>query len=514
MNARRRYALFLFSALGFVYYVVFWHVADLRDTAKFGGDTWEYQSMGVNFAKGHGIQRFGGLEPFSTYKFEMPSVPPPYYDYFISGGHVTFYRTPAYPLFLGVVYKLFGVSPRIVKSLQLLMLVIIAASLPFIGGHYWGRSGFIGGLLAGGLFLAINYRLAEVILTESLTAFAVFLVLVASMAYGRRQGLLAAAALGISLGFALLVKGTLIFLPILIVAAFLLSAIINGETGKLRRLFVMIVSMMVIVVPWCLYASIKARAPIVLATQSGFQLLSDNNEFCIDGRWHPEWRDKKDSVYNTDGIETPQYLKKVVNFYWHNPALLPRCMLAKFVAGFGPLPFLWMFTILVLLSYVHRIGNKWMKSGLLNIVWFSTLLLLGLIACIVVYQVTYRGMLDRWIANASWMSKLAPVLLIGVASYLLMTEKLSFQIPRLFWLLWANFLLVTLIFHAEASVVESRFVAPVDFLFALTCCAFAVSLLSEISQQFHSSYLLSGAPRLKVRLVSESPTASMNSPSN
>lgn len=481
MNAPRRYAVFLFTVMSLVYYVVFWQFADLRDTAIFGGDTWEYQSMGVNFAKGHGIQKFGGLEPFHTYKFETPSLLPPYYNYFIRAGYQTFYRTPAYPLFLGVVYQLFGVSPRIAKSLQLLMLVIIAASLPFIGNHYWGRSGFIGGLGAGGFYLATNYRLAEVILTESLAAFAVFLVLLAFMAYEQRKGVITAAALGISLGFALLVKGTLIFLPILTGSMILVGAIMNRDRNELERLLVITAAAILIVAPWSFYVNAKSERLVLLATQEGSQLLSDNNEFCTDGRWHPEWRAKKDSFYNTDGIDRARYLTKVVNFYWHHPALLPRCMTAKFIAGFGPLPFLWMFTGLVLLGSIYGIANRFMQSERFKVVCFAALVSLGVLTCVAVYHVTDLATIDRWVASDWLIVNLVPVLVMGLVVYLLMTGRAAFRIPRPFWLLWANFLLVTFIFHAEASVVKSRLVAPVDFLFALTCCVFAVSLFLEIT---------------------------------
>jgi len=51
MKAPRSHAVF-FTIIASVYYAVFLQIADLKDTAIFGGDTWEYQSMAVNFAKG------------------------------------------------------------------------------------------------------------------------------------------------------------------------------------------------------------------------------------------------------------------------------------------------------------------------------------------------------------------------------------------------------------------------------------------------------------------------------
>ena len=485
----RKHTVFLFVVLTSVYYLVFWALADMKDTASFGGDTWEYQSMGVNFAKGHGIQKFGGLEPFETYKFENLTPFSSYYNNFIvDAGRDIFYRTPAYPLFLGVVYRSFGISPRTAKAFQLLMLVIIATSLPFIGYHYWGRSGFIGGLPAGGLFLATNYRLAQMILTESLIAFAVFLVLVALMAYERRRRVITACMLGVSLGFALLVKGSLIFLPILTGIVILISTVVNRDPGGLKRLLVIMASAILTVLPWSLYASAKSGALIVLSTQGGSQLLDDNNEFCTNGRWHPEWVDKKDSFYNTDGIDRERVVAKVVNFYWQHPVLFPRLMFQKLLKGFGPLPFLWLFTAFVLLDGMCRVANRWVKSDLSKVTCFSTLLLMSVLACLGVYHFDNPiGSIVRWIPSGWWILKLAGVLIVGWLAYLLMTKRAAVQIPVAFWVLGVNFLLITLLFHAERGVVKSRLVAPMDFILALICCVAGVRLFSDIYRKLHES---------------------------
>src|SRR5262249_21388256 len=99
---KRMQRVFFFALLASIYYLVWLFVADMKDTAFFGGDTWEYQSMGVNFAKGHGIQKFGAMESFDTYKFQAVTPLPPYYtDFFLNAGQDDFDRPPAYPIFLG-----------------------------------------------------------------------------------------------------------------------------------------------------------------------------------------------------------------------------------------------------------------------------------------------------------------------------------------------------------------------------------------------------------------------------
>jgi 4-amino-4-deoxy-L-arabinose transferase-like glycosyltransferase len=430
------------------------------------------------------LQIFGGVEPFETYKFEPFDSPPAYYNmFFARAGRQTFYRTPVYQLFLGLVYKAVGISPRTIKCLQLLMLVVIAAALPFIGLRYWEKSGFMAGLVAGVLYLATNRRLAEEIMTECLTAFAVFLVLVSFMAHERRRNMLTAVSLGLSLGFAPLVKGTLFFLPVLIGAAILVRAAADRDAKAFKRLIVITTAATLLIGPWTAYVRLRTGAVVVLSTQGGSQLLADNTEYCADGRWHPEWAEKKDSFYHMDGIPREQVVTKVVNFYRHNPALLPRCMTAKFVAGFVPLPFLWMFAAFVLLDGLRRFAYRKLKSDALKVVCSAVLASLSVLACVAAYHVARqrRIHIDEWIAGGWLLPKAVPVVAIGWLVYLLVAGRAAFRIPTAFWIIAVNFLLMTLVFHAEpSSIVGSRLVAPMDFIFALLCCVSGIYFFRDV----------------------------------
>ena len=435
MTISIRVRAFIFSTiLAFVYYFAFAGLVDMNDTAVFGGDTWEYQSIAVNFAKGHGVQKFGGMESFETYKFESLAELPTYYnDFFLLAGKIDYVRTPAYPFLLGVVYKLFGISPGIAKALQLLLLVTIAAALPLIGYNYWGKLGFFSGIPAGALYLAMNYKFAENILTESLIAFSVFLILIAFIFYEKREDTLSACLLGISLGFALLVKGSLVFLPILTCGMILVSIIKKDDPVKWNSLFFIIVSTLLTVFPWSFYISSESGQFIFLSIQGSTQLLDGNNEFCIDGGWYPEWVNNENALYNTDGIDNSRTITKVANFYWHNPILLPRCMFQKFIKGFGPLPFFWIFAGFMLLdSMIRLLHNR-----------------------------TTLNFFER------------------------LTKYPKIQIPASFWIVGGDFLLITLIFGGDAFITRSRFVAPMDFILALLCCVSVASFFSIVGKNIH-----------------------------
>ncbi|HEY3312284.1 MAG TPA: hypothetical protein VGK00_11650 [Anaerolineales bacterium] len=421
----------VFLALAYFYYSFFINRLDTKDTAFFGGDTWEYQSMGVNFAKGHGIQKFGAMEPFDTYKFEKITPLPDYYqEFFQDAGSDDFNRTPAYPYFLGLIYTFLGISPHIAKIAQLLLLIIIAAGLPFVGYFYWGIPGFLAGIPAGALYMATDYKLAGLILTEPLIAFSVFFFMLAFMLFEASPRKLTAFVLGLSMGFALLVKGSLVFIPILAIGLLLVKAILHKNKEEWIRLLVVIVATYVTIFPWSAYASRISGDFVLLSTQGTNQILADNNELCIDGDWHQEWVKNPAAFYYNDGIDKSHALQKVVNFYVHNPELFPRCMYAKFRKGYKALMFMWIFLGFLALDLLARFLGRLAKS---KSIFFT------------VWQ------LKPWVPASMWIAAL-------------------------------NFLLVTLVFHAESApgITPSRLVAPMDFIWVFLCCFAFINIIANL----------------------------------
>ena len=190
--------------------------------------------MAVNFAKGHGIQKFGQIEKFDQYKFDrqdeslLTLFENSSYDVYtgLNIGRNNFYRTPGYPLFIGIIYKLFGVSPWIAKQIQLILLIVISSFLPWIGTYFWGRTGFWSGFAAGVLYISMYYNRARSNFDgTSYFIFHLSFVIIAFINFMKgKSTFLSCVLLGASLGLSLLVKGSLIFLPFLFAAGMLWQA--------------------------------------------------------------------------------------------------------------------------------------------------------------------------------------------------------------------------------------------------------------------------------------------------
>ena len=207
------------------FFYLFWkYQSRLIDTAIFGGDEWEYQSLGVNLAFGHGYQE-GRLEEFPAYKFNtsenlflyhdpLTGAHLTYKDYFNQGGVYSFYRTPGYPVFLALIYKIFGVHPLYVKITQIFLLAVCAAFLPLIGQLLWGAVGFGSGIVSAVLFVLFYSPAPAQIMTEPLIVFVLFVWALLFIYWEKQASFFRTFLLGIFSAVIVLVKGLNIFIPI------------------------------------------------------------------------------------------------------------------------------------------------------------------------------------------------------------------------------------------------------------------------------------------------------------
>jgi len=465
------YPIFI-PILVILYYSVFLNIGEYSNTSYFGGDEYGYQSMGVNFTYGHGIQKLGGLEEFETYKFapredisgELLEFPDMNIDFF--------YRTPAYPMFLGVIYKVFGVEPIIAKHIQLLLLVLIAAFLPLVGQFYWNLHGFYNGMIAGPIYLIMNYKFSENLLTESLISFSIFLVVLAYIYFEmKNKSSRATIILGLACGTCLLVKGSLVFLPILISGYFGYLFYKNRDRVIIRRIALFLTAFALTVLPWSVYASVKSGELILISTQGKAVFMDTNNEYA-DGRWRPQWKRDPNSFYMNDGMQESSAIFRVANFYLHNPGTLPVLLWKKFVQGYGYLLTTWILLLVLFLDSVRVLLKKALTANLIR--WLFSLIMVLMTGIIVYYWKTYlmADVLHFYTILSSttairWFQLLLIALAIVVPTYLSRNGRMHVKAPEIFVLLFFNFLIVTLLTCADHTIYPSRYVKVMDFVLIL-----------------------------------------------
>ncbi len=342
-----------------IYSALFLTKLKFNNEVPFSGDAWQYQTMAVNFAAGQGLMKMGGIggNYHQVYKFSQAVNPvdQPNLDFFVSlgkrGGEYNFFRTPGYIVFLGSIYKLFGVNPEVVKKIQLLMLTFIAAFLPYVGWHYWKKTGVTAGFLAGIVYLKEYARIVPRdlaisypgdIMVEPLIAFSLLILIVVFIFWQKRPNVIRAASLGAVTGLCLLIKGTNIFLP-LIIGLYLW----RKKTG----LVAFILGLVLTILPWSIYASRISGQIIIISTQTEVALLDNNNEYSVNGGWHPEGYSSQNPLayYHQPEVKSLSVPAKLLAFYSTNWRIIPRIISEKIRLGFGG--YIYFALALILLSW-------------------------------------------------------------------------------------------------------------------------------------------------------------------
>lgn len=426
----KKIVLFTCLLLGLVFSIIGFKRVDFDDLVHFVGDTWEYQSMAVNLAKGKKLMTVGAFGDYQQeYKFRPAAAAyQPQLNYLIENGKednekADFYRTPGYIMFLGIIYKLFGVSPLAAKQIQLLLVVFIAASLPYLGFNYWRSRGFAAGIIAGFVFLLeYGQDIAEntgityppQIMTEILIAFCLLIFVLVFIAWQKQPNWLSSLLLGLVTGINLLVKGSTLFIFPLVLIYF--TNLVIKKKIKLISLVIYIIGTIVIVSPYSIYASRASGKTILLSTQSKVVVLGGNNEFAADGTWHREGYppNNEQSFYARQEVRSLPLLKKVAFFYKNHPHLFPKIFIAKIHSGFYLFNYFWLSLILIILR---------------------------------------------------------------------LAAKRRFDLPTPFIILFLNFFILTLITFGLP-----RFIQVIDFVFILTAINYLLELLKEAGKRF-SGYI-------------------------
>jgi len=267
-----KYRWFVSCLLFFVLFFIFSFKVNLSNkiNVQFGSDEWDYQTIAVNFACGHGFHVTGSLEKPEVYKFG--NVDNGTYEKLeLLKGITDIHRPPLYPLFIGLVYKLFGVNPYLIVIFQLLLLCIVAAGLPLLGYFLWQNKGFYSGIISGVIFIIFNYRMADVFLPgQAFTVFWIFIFIYIAEKFLKAKTPLWAALMGFVFALSLLFHATMI-LVVGFIGIYLLLDFKNGEKwAKTKNLLAFCVVVFVTLLPWHLFAFktlkvLKHDASVVLS---------------------------------------------------------------------------------------------------------------------------------------------------------------------------------------------------------------------------------------------------------
>ncbi len=440
------------------------HKYPVPSHASFIADARDYQLLAVNLLREH---RYEAAQILPSEEYAFPAAAHDDRNRLPSAGDGAearaFYRAPGYPVALAITYALFGVRPDIAMLLQLLGLVAMAALLPLLGHGLLGARGFVGGILGGIALVHFHADAALAILTEVLICLSVFLVLAAWVLFQRRRDWIAGIALGGSLALALLVKGSLIFLPAFFLGYALLRSF-GSRTYRMSAVLTVIAVMAVPVALWSAYVTVRCGRPAFVSTQGADILLAGNNEYTLSrGHWNPQWQDNPDSFYSRALKEQPgrSAFSLVVGFYAENPSYLPMALVRKLENAAWERPPRWFMALLLLATasiFMDGLNARpWTRFGLLAV----------LLAALIALHLAFVAGFLLWLA------------LLGAGLF-----SASFR-RELVWL-WrdpgrmgcafvlVNFLLITLILYGQ-----ERIVWPAYFLLLMMSACLAIRLLEE-----------------------------------
>ena len=382
------------------------------------------------------------------------------------GGEYDSYRTPGYTIFMGTIYKLFGISPEMVKKIQLLLIITVASFLPFVGFNYWKKSGFIAGFMGGVVYLsqyarnmpgdsAITYP--NHIMTETLLAFTLFLLVMVFIFWERQRSPKRTFVLGLMIGVTLLVKGTNVFIP-LIVFIYLWHLLIKKTVSRLN-LVTFVLGVAVMVLPWSYYASKISGRTVILSTQMTVALLDNNNEYADDGGWHPEgYSYNQDAFYNQPEIKSFSLPAKLMAFYVAYPEMFPNIFLAKIRLGFGGNIYLKMSLMLIGFSLISQSVLSFLKKSGLMYLFMSLLLFFNWYMPFLPINTLLFGLI-----------------LIMVLTTLIDNKKIKTDLPASFVILFLNYLLLIIV-----TLGFPRLTQVIDFVFILVFFQYLLSFIAKL----------------------------------
>jgi 4-amino-4-deoxy-L-arabinose transferase-like glycosyltransferase len=204
-------------------------------------DQADYQSIAVNFAIKNIFRINGMLDSTVNYKINIANEKSET-NYLADknrlkyvGGFNCYHRFPAYPLFVGVIYKFVGVNPIIIKLIQLFLLIVTLIFIPVFAYSVWGVRGFWAGVISQLVFYVYAYPSVVLISQDLITICINVFILWLFLKFRKNKSLKIAILLGVTLGISFLIKSSLMFFILFMFGFFALIIIRNKDNILLKN---------------------------------------------------------------------------------------------------------------------------------------------------------------------------------------------------------------------------------------------------------------------------------------
>ena len=204
-------------------------------------------------------------------------------------GEPTAFWPPGYPLLLAGAFSLFGQHLEVAQVLNALLGTATVGLVYLIGLRLFGRRPALIAAAIVAFFPSLIFFTAVTVSEVAFTFFALLAVLLLlieaqSFAGGSGRGPSTASgrslrwllAAGIVLGFASLVRGQALLLPLVLIPFWLASGI--DRRGVARGIVALALGMGLVVAPWTVRNAVELHAPVLIASNAGVDFWIGHHE--------------------------------------------------------------------------------------------------------------------------------------------------------------------------------------------------------------------------------------------
>lgn len=274
------------------------------------GDEIQYDTIAINIVSGNGF----AVEP----------------------NQPTLYCPPLYPLFLALIYSIFGHNYLAVRLIQAIIGALTCLIVYFIGEKIMNRwVGILSATITAVYPTLITYTGPGELMAENLFTFLLCLA-VLSIIWAIRKGLSVRLILaGFILGLAILTKPMLFPFCGLLFFYFLFNKNIGSFKKRIVSYLLLIISFGIVLVPWIL-RNYALYQKFVFTTQGGWSFWGGNNPLAR-GLWVKETEIDPDFITSIKDLDEVEQSKLCFKKGWEflissSPFHLIKLMIKKFAA--------------------------------------------------------------------------------------------------------------------------------------------------------------------------------------